>query len=533
MRLFYLLFAVIMVHTSLVSAKKNDVISVSLNTDAELQTIHSWGASDAWRCQFVGKNWPIEKKEQIAEWLFSKELDTKGNPKGIGLSTWRFYLGAGSTEQADSSGIKNEWRRGECFLSPDGTFDWNKQQGQQWFLEKAKGYGVENFLAFMISPPVQYTSNGKAFSDKGTTQLNIKSGEISSFAKYMSDVVEYFNNEKNININYISPMNEPQWGWDSGSQEGSPASNEDLYLLTKYLSKELNDREIDCEIVLGESGMLEHLSDYAIESSDEVKRLRNVKERADQVNFFFNPECATYIGDLPHVKNTISGHSYFSTWPVQTLVDTRNRLNKTIQNINPDVSFWQSEYCVLEKNDDIGQGRKRDLGMGTALFVARIMHSDLVLANATSWQWWTALSQCDFKDGLIYLDTDGNFDSEKAKYDGTPLDSKLLWAFGNYSRFVQPGMKRIDVDYLSDSSDVEKSQDLMISAYQSNNQIVLVAINYTNASKSISIDGIDNIKDYTISAYETSEDKNLEHTKLKKLKPKLSGKSVTTIVMSK
>ncbi len=515
------------------SAQKGTEEPVKVWMGEGKQIIHSWGASDAWRCQFVGKNWPIEKREQIAEWLFSREVDEKGNPKGIGLNTWRFYLGAGSTEQGDDSGIKNRWRRGECFLSPDGTYDWSKQKGQQWFLEKAKAYGVDNFVAFMISPPVQYTLNGKAFSDKGRNQLNIKSGNISDFAKYMVDVVDYFNTEKQISINYISPMNEPQWGWDTRTQEGSPASNDDLYLLTKYLSKELELRNIDCQVVLGESGMLEHLSDYLEESSPEVKRLSNIKERADQVNAFFNPNSATYIGELPKVAHVISGHSYFSTWPVETLVNTRERLSKTIKTINPKVDFWQSEYCILEKNDDIGQGGGRDLGMGTALFVARVIHHDLVLANASSWQWWTALSQCDFKDGLIYLDTDGTFNMESSIMDGAPLDSKLLWALGNYSRFVKPGMQRIELEYNTHKEDKEKATDLMLSAYKSENEIVIVAINYSEHQQKIALKGLGKSSNYTIDTYETSELNSLKKIKESSLNPKLNARSITTIVMTK
>ena len=84
--------------------------------------MEGFGASDAWRCQFIGKNWPITKRKKIAEWLFSKEVDSDGNPKGIGLTQWRFYIGAGTTEQGDSSNIKNEWRRSESFIDNNCLF---------------------------------------------------------------------------------------------------------------------------------------------------------------------------------------------------------------------------------------------------------------------------------------------------------------------------------------------------------------------------------------------------------------------------
>lgn len=101
------------------------------------QTMHSFGASDAWRTQHVGLNWPDEKKNRIADWLFSMEEDEDGNPRGIGLSMWRFNIGSGSYEQGDASGITNTWSRVECFLAPDGSYDFSKQAGQQWFLEAA------------------------------------------------------------------------------------------------------------------------------------------------------------------------------------------------------------------------------------------------------------------------------------------------------------------------------------------------------------------------------------------------------------
>ena len=75
---------------------------ITIDLHDEKQVIHSFGASDAWTCQFVGKNWPIEKRKAIADLLFGKEVDSEGNPKGIALSMWRFNVGAGSAEQGEA-----------------------------------------------------------------------------------------------------------------------------------------------------------------------------------------------------------------------------------------------------------------------------------------------------------------------------------------------------------------------------------------------------------------------------------------------
>src|SRR5687768_13864457 len=85
------------------------VLNATINLANEKQTIHSFGASDCWGIKFIGKNWPVDKRNQIADLLFSKEIDNNGNPKGIGLSMWRINVGAGSYEQGTASKITSEW----------------------------------------------------------------------------------------------------------------------------------------------------------------------------------------------------------------------------------------------------------------------------------------------------------------------------------------------------------------------------------------------------------------------------------------
>ena len=56
-----------------------------INKNITYQEIDNFSASDAWRCDFIGKYWPQEKKERIADLLFKREFNEKGNPMGMAL----------------------------------------------------------------------------------------------------------------------------------------------------------------------------------------------------------------------------------------------------------------------------------------------------------------------------------------------------------------------------------------------------------------------------------------------------------------
>lgn len=511
--------------SSCTQSEKNLIIDLN----KEYQTIHSFGASDAWRCQFIGKNWPEEKKKQMAQWLFSKETDSNGNPLGIGLSLWRFNIGAGSMEQGKNSHITNPWRKAECFLNEDGSYDWTKQSGQQWFLAEAKKYGVEYFLAFPNSPPIHLTLNGQAYSDKNRTHLNIKNDKLEEYAKFLTEVCTHFE-ELDLGFHYLSPINEPQWDWSTPTQEGTPASNEEMYLLTKKLNKEFIDRKLKTQITLGEA------AEYKFLTQTETK----YRDSSNQLEVFWTPSSPFYLGGLKSVAPLFSGHSYFTSWPVKELIKNRELLRQRLDQIEDPISFWQSEFCILEENDDITSGHKRDLGMGTALYVARVMHNDLAIANSTSWHWWTAITQVDYKDGLIYLDNgnDGitdqqHPDNETLQHNGQFQDSKLMWAIGNYSRFVRPGMIRVDVSIEGSVGSLEEAESSMITAFKNTgtNELTIVAINYSTQEHHINLT---NKKDFNseVKSYTTSNTGNLQFCKTDVNGLSLPAQSVKTFILN-
>jgi O-glycosyl hydrolase len=447
---------------------QSEYLGISLKTTEQYQTIHGFGASDAWSCQFVGKNWPSDKKEAIANYLFSTNINADGLPEGIGLSIWRFNIGAGSAEQGSGSGIYDEWRRAESFLQLDGNYNWNNQQGQRWFLGAAKQRGVETFIGFVNSPPVYLTRNNKAYSSGGSN-ANIASENYLAFADYLTDIVSQLSTSDGIDIDYISPVNETQWDWDNSGQEGSPWMNSEIAAFTRVLNQSFKNQSLNTKIDLPEAAQINFLYENS-----------NRSGRGTQIETFFNPISTHYVGDLENIEFSVSGHSYYSTWNTDYFIDSRKELAFKL-NEYPNLEYSMSEYCLLENNSEIN-GNGRDLGMDPALYMARVIHADLTVAGASSWQWWLAVSPYNYKDGLVYID--------KNKNNGEIYDSKMLWALGNYSLFIRPGMKRIGVTRSDQRSIEQNLGGVMISSYinPENEKTVTVAINYGNSNIPMKID---------------------------------------------
>ena len=502
-------------HQSTVGRSWTNPVTVDLQK--EFQTIHSFGASDCWSAKFIG-NWRDEaKKNQIADLLFSLDTLSSGQPKGIGLSLWRMNIGAGSYEQGDSSKITDIWRREECFLDSTGRYDWTKQAGSQWFLRAAQQRGVRYTLGFTNSAPVHITRNGKAFSPGGRS-FNLKPAAMNPFVDFLVTVANHFK------LDYLSPINEPQWDWKAEKngnvkQEGSPAENADIAAVAKALSKKLVAKRAKTTVVTGETAQLDYL--YEREESG----------RGNQLAYFFGSNKAPALTKLPNVEPIWAYHSYFTTCTDSLLVATRQKVAERVKSVGGPM-LWQSEFGVL--GDICGQynGAPRHTSIDYGLYVAKVIHHDLTIANVTSWQWWLAINPYNYSDGLVYINgPDGNYKQhDNARLDGQVQDSKQLWAVGNYARFVRPGMKRVAV-HIAGSNAVAEASRCMVSAYKdpARKQIVLVCINTTPNATTLPLTGL-TIRNNRYTSYTTTEAKTLAKSIVPAGQIQLEPKSVVTLI---
>lgn len=490
--------------------------TATINPGLTYQTIRGFGASDCWSPAYVGKYW-TGSRDAITELLFSSEI-VEGQPKGIGLSQWRVNLGGGSAEQGDESGIEDKTRRAESYLAADMSYDWNKCEGQRYFMRRAKELGCNDFILFSNTPPVQYTYNGKGYSNQGGTS-NLKPEHYADFARYMAEVAAHYESE-GYPVSHISPVNEPQYDWGDGGQEGSGWTNEQIAGVARALDKSLTENGLSStDILLGEAGDWEYL--YKVKSD---------AARSNVISAFFTPESSAYVGDLPHVKGLICGHSYWTDGSWDAMRNVRKQVHEKALSAN--LELWQSEWSMLgdgySSSEFVGYDAASE--MDIALYMSKVIHNDLTVAQVSSWSYWTSMdvSRWGHKNRflLISLVPEGG-EAGDLEQEGTYRATPTLWVLGNYSRFIRPGYTRIDLA-------LNETMNFFGSAWISPEGNKIVAVYSNLAEKAIRLVDVHegwSREPASIKTYTTSSSKELKEREV----PAdgdiyLDAKSVTTVV---
>ena len=506
-------------------------LKISINPEKQYQTIDNFAAADAWSGNFVGQYFDEAQKGQVAKWLFSQKIGKDGNPEGIGLSLWRFNIGGGSLEQ-DGANIIPYQRRAESFLTKDGqAYDWGKCAGQMYFVKKAKEYGCEKLLLFSNTPLVQYTRNGQGYGEKNDNKANIKPDCYGKYADYMATVAKKFG-EMGYKVDYISPINEPQVNWDSNRQEGSPWYNSEMKKLVVELDKSLTEKNLDTLIYFGEAAHPRYL--FAESSQEGKPNKRWVNDPAEErpnfaIKNFFDPKSKFYIGDLKHMPKFIVGHSYHA--------HLRNSEMEKIHKAVADeakkygIDYHQSEWCLLPHytqkrmdnfTEDWYSHNRGDIQ--TALLIGRIAYSDFVNANSLAWGYWKGMEiKGDHALVGVYPVKTGRLEDG-----GVVAANKILWGLGNFSFFVRPGFKRIDMVGADDLNNVAG----VAFASPDGKRVVAVFVNSSHDAKGAELDLPAKYKNAKARAFRTDANMDLANLWVDENANEfmLAPRSITTIV---
>lgn len=446
---------------------------VIIKPEVTYQTLEGFGASDCIHGEYVGAYFKDAERNKAAKLLFDSTFNSQKKANGIGLSIWRFNVGSGSQFCGDDckEGAMNDRRTG-CYLTDDWSeYDWTRQPGQRWFLSKAKEYGVRNFVAFSNSPLIKYSRNGKAYCP-GDGRANIQFDKYKDFSRYYMTVLKHVQDEIGIEFKYFSPANEPQWGWNDVGAEGSQYSNSDIKELCVNMDFFIDSLGLNTKLAVGDAGSWEHLSGG-------TGLARN------QLYEFFDPASSNYIGDLPSVARLMTAHSYFTDKKNSSIISVRQKAYNAAKKYG--LSLQQTEWSLLSEpnaaNNDLMDGLPDSASKWSendiALYLAKIIHSDLAFANVTSWVYWTAMDKERWYTKNRYMlikliPSGGNKDNTYVSVidnPGTVQANKSLWALGQYSMFIRPGYQRIqmqgadDIGTLCATSYISPDRNRIVSVY--------------------------------------------------------------------
>lgn len=406
----------------------------TIDLSATHQTIEGFGASGAWWAQSVGA-W--ENADEIISLLYDEE-------DGIGLDIYRYNLGAGSRDINDTTMYIDD-ERTSCFLQPNGTYNWNNDANAMQALSIARSHNPDlKVTLFANSPPVYMTTNGKAYVSPDASS-NIAKSRYQDYANYIVACAEHFI-DSGYNVNEVSPINEPEWGWngwvlDNGDvscgQEGCHwGYSEALDFYNNYMVPTLKNSS-KCNGTVGlsvwECAQMYHSDHWA----NYLNNLFSSKATRKILNYVIEQGYAENNANIRSYVNAVDTHSYWA--------DPAARQN-TINDIRGQY-FGQkvrcTEYCQMYNDYNTGVvahinaegGSTNGMTIDYGLAMADIIYQDMTILDAVEWDWWTAVGRGIYTDSLIYV-KNGNHSYET---------SKRLWCLGNYSKFIDEGAVRVDV----------------------------------------------------------------------------------------
>ena len=319
------------------AASKSCTLTVKVRTDEQLQEISGWGTSDCWWADDISDE---ETRNQIANLLFSED--------GLNLDTYRYCLYGGY--DPDNNVVTNAWRLGESFYvyneeTGQYEYDWSRDANSQAMLQAALDRGVDTVVLFANSPHYSMCKNGRSSGSDSGSETNIDPSRYADYADYFLTITEHFIDE-GVPVKYISPINEPQWGWggEAPAQEGCHYEAEEAVALLKVFAQKIVERGLDVKLYALESGNI----------GDTAKNYYNLM-MADE--------------DISKVLGAYSFHSYFN----DNDKVKKDRFGNWIQE-SVSVRSDMSEWCELPSTQDASDPL-------TAVIMARVISNDIGCLN--------------------------------------------------------------------------------------------------------------------------------------------------------
>ena len=399
-----------------------------------------WGTSLCWWANRVGFS---EKLTRDSAELFFSE-------KGLGLNIMRYNIGGGDDPthnhiRRTDSEMPGWWKYDE--EKKEFVFNCDTDRNQLAVLKAAyKAAGDDAYVeAFSNSPPYYMTVSGCSSGGRNPLSNNLKKSQIKPFAEYLAEVTDYIQTNHGVKIKSLAAMNEPftnYWRYFSEKQEGchvSPGKMQSSILVET--AKALKAR---------------NLKDITVTATDETNtklQLTALKRLSD--------EALSVVG-------RVSTHTYEkATAKVGKLAREKGK------------NIWMSETDWSSiSGENPGE-------MGPALWLSEKIIEDINTISPSAWVIWQIvaayISRVPDSKGRLDMPslpdlTQGFWGTAFADIDKEEIClSQKYYAFGQFSRYIRPGMTIVHTDKKSLAS-YDKNTD----------RLVLVCVNTKQADEEVS-----------------------------------------------
>ncbi len=298
--------------------------------------------------------------------------------------------------------------------------------------------------AVPFTPPVQWkTVNQPNWGGRLLPE------HYSDFANYLADFVRYYKTTHGVTINVISLQNEPDIAapWESCLWTGV-----ELHHFVLVAGETFRKQGLRTIIMVPEGSSWDQSWIHA-------------------APILGDPQSRAYVGIL-------ASHSYGD----DDLVDAGRTLMRGASE-RYRLPLWTSEMSLIGKPDDAS--------IQTGLKVAHMIYRDLVEGNVSAWIYCFSIFNAQFPGSMGIL---------SPVNDGKLVIPKRFWAFSNFSHFVRPGWRRVDIQGLAFANAAFVSPD--------EREFAIVALNASGNWRPARYDfGNYNVKE--VSTYRTSADSDL------------------------
>lgn len=410
-------------------------------------------------------------------------------------------------QKMDGFGINNNWQPAWTDPQADDLFDPDKGLGLNilrigmnergepyngndcWSdIRKAKARGCEYIIGTLWTAPGSYKTNGSV-NDGGYLKEENWEDWANTIAAFPAKVKQGSDHD----LYAMSPQNETDFascGMDEPCNGNYPTM---LWTGKKYMEflKVVGPkiRAAGCKVITPEASEWLHAwSDFSACCSEPGGKGSSDPLGCGYLGIDDEPLCDHEEGyDYGHWlasdKEAWDMVDIFGTHQYDTQVAEPWPDDVPRENAQGVIPVWQTEMSGVKWWPE--QGPSTDIKNGVA--VAGWIHNALTVGEASGWCWWWYKALGPTNEGL---------------YNSDGSDTKRHYTFGNFSRYVRPGMVRVEIAG-------EFSEEVLLSAYKDDGgKVVVVAINKGSGPVSVPISISGGTAPGSMIPYVTSADEN-------------------------